>query len=161
MQIFATSDCPLECAHYLDDKRVVKMVLETAQLLSNVIHIHGGIGPYRLTHRHHPCTKWAAGDIRNYYWLLKHFEALCTEYKNRYRRVHKCEGLMSDFMAFLNDKRSDVSDRIPRPEHFVNCASHHKDVECPHEAYILELELKWMQDIRRPTWYGEEKQFVK
>lgn len=35
----------------LDDRRLIKMVLETAQLLSTAISELGGVGPYKLTHR--------------------------------------------------------------------------------------------------------------
>lgn len=38
MNIFATSNCPKECAAFLDDKRVVKMCLETSQMLSTALY---------------------------------------------------------------------------------------------------------------------------
>ena len=37
MNIFFTSDCPVKCAVYLDDKRVIKMATETAQMLSTAL----------------------------------------------------------------------------------------------------------------------------
>jgi len=59
VNIFITDISPLISAQSLDDKRVVKMVLESAQLLSSAIFINTGFiysDIYRPTHLHHPCT---------------------------------------------------------------------------------------------------------
>jgi len=59
MNIFVTSNCPKLSAQALDNKRVVKMVLETAQLLSTAIFINSTItydNLYKPTHVKHPCT---------------------------------------------------------------------------------------------------------
>ena len=61
MNIFVTSNCPKLSAQALDNKRVVKMVLETAQLLSTAIFINSTItydNLYKPTHVKHPCTIW-------------------------------------------------------------------------------------------------------
>ena len=66
MNIFVTSNCPILSAQALDNKRVVKMVLETAQVLSTAIFINSGItydGIYKPTHLKHSCTIWAAVNI--------------------------------------------------------------------------------------------------
>lgn len=95
MNIFFTSYCPRECAQALDDARVVKMCLETAQLLSTAGYEYSGLFTmqewrvlYRATHRAHPCTKWAGADIQNYLWLAHHGEELCKEYTRRFLKVH-------------------------------------------------------------------------
>lgn len=90
MNIFVTSEDPKQCARMLDDQRLVKMVLETAQLLSTAMHLVGGIGCYRPTHANHPCTQWVAKCRGNYLWTLWLFDELCLEYENRYQRTHKC-----------------------------------------------------------------------
>lgn len=56
MNIFATSSNPRDCAQSLDDKRLVKMTLETTQILSTVMHLSGHAGPYR------PETKQLGGN---------------------------------------------------------------------------------------------------
>lgn len=38
MNIFFSDECPVKCAEYLDDKRVIKMILETGQMLSTAIY---------------------------------------------------------------------------------------------------------------------------
>lgn len=37
---------------------------------------------------------------------------------------------------------------------FVNCTTNHKHIDNVFEAYKAELNLKWANDIRTPTWYG-------
>jgi hypothetical protein len=73
----------------LDDKRLVKMVLETAQMLSTAAILNGGVGCYKRTHENHPCVKWAACSRGNYKWLLRLFDQLAAEYSWRFHRVHK------------------------------------------------------------------------
>ena len=50
----------------LDDKRLVKMVLETTQLLSNVLFLYGKKNPYKPTRLKHPCTIWASSSKQNW-----------------------------------------------------------------------------------------------
>lgn len=38
MNIFATDPCPIKSAQFLDDKRVIKMILESAQMLCTALH---------------------------------------------------------------------------------------------------------------------------
>lgn len=154
MQVFVTDKCPVTSAKNLDDKRVVKMVLETAQLLSNAMHIMGEEGPYKRTHMNHPCTKWAAESINNFYWLFSHFMALSTEYTKRYGKVHKCNDLSSVFLAHILNKDTELEVIHAMPTEFVNCTTNHKHIEDVHTAYQLELAMKWENDKRTPTWYG-------
>jgi hypothetical protein len=76
-------------ARYQYDKHVVKMVLETAQLLSTTVAEYGLPTEYRPTHVNHPSRVWAGRSIQNFEWLRKHGIALGTEYLNRYGRYHK------------------------------------------------------------------------
>lgn len=148
MNIFTTSYDPKECAKYLDDKRVVKMALESCQLLSNAMHLNNNVGPYKLTHAKHPCTLWAAHCRRNYGWLLNHFKALLSEYKARYGREHKCGQYMSTFESF-----HDYMPLKTRVLRFVNCTTDYKHIEDTILAYQMQLNDKWDTDKRVPTWY--------
>jgi hypothetical protein len=82
MNIFFVERDPLAAARSLCDKHVVKMTLETAQILSTVMG-----GPYKPTHAKHPSTVWAATQPQ---WVYLHFLGLLSEYKHRYGRTHKC-----------------------------------------------------------------------
>lgn len=95
MNIFYLSNDPTECAQLHVDKHVVKMILETAQLLSNAHHMLDGdqvIKPiYKLTHKNHPSAIWVRASISHYIWLHGLLKALCKEYTYRYEKVHKVE----------------------------------------------------------------------
>ena len=92
MNIFVTDPCPIQSARNLPDKHIVKMPLETCQMLAIIYSDwYYGVGklykkdgtPYRTAHgafRKHPCTIWAAANQYNLAWLIAHGYALCHEY---------------------------------------------------------------------------------
>lgn len=86
MNIFYVDASPIRAATMLCDKHVVKMTLESAQLLSTA---HGESGPYKPAYPNHPCAVWTRASTGNYAWLYAHFFALAKEYEHRYGRVHK------------------------------------------------------------------------
>ena len=102
MNIFVTDPCPIQSARNLPDKHIVKMPLETCQMLAIIYSDwYYGIGqlhkvngqPYATKHgafRKHPCTIWAAENYWNLSWLISHGLALCDEYTARYGKVHSC-----------------------------------------------------------------------
>lgn len=94
MNIFVLDTDPVKAAESQCDKHVVKMVLETAQLLSSAHWLHGSSAPYKATHLSHPCTKWVSSSRENYLWLCRHGLALCAEYTVRYNKVHKTEAVI-------------------------------------------------------------------
>ena len=91
MNIFYLHQDPVKAAEYQYNKHVVKMVLESAQILCTVHHKYMGDDadvPYKSTHKNHPSTLWAGQSAQNYEWLYRHFVALCEEYKKRYGKEH-------------------------------------------------------------------------
>ena len=100
MNIFYIDPCPLKAASMQCDKHVVKMVLESAQMLCAAHHVlEGGAPvPYRLAHKNHPSTVWVRSNRKHYDWLYKHFQGLSEEYTERYGKVHmsweKCHMLL-------------------------------------------------------------------
>ena len=148
MNSFATSSSPAVSAQALDDKRVVKMVLESCQLLNNaivLIHNDTTVG-YKVTHQNHPCTKWLLQDNANYAWLVEHFDHLCHEYQLRYNKTHKCQQYLNLFYSYCISSPLDVKE-------FLNCTTNHKHIANVFEAYKAELNLKWDNDVRPATWY--------
>lgn len=96
MNIFILDECPVAAARCQIDKHCVKMVLETAQLLSTVAQLRGFEAPYKITHKNHPCSKWAGAHPANWSWLCKHGLALCDEYTRRYNKTHKSQAIIED-----------------------------------------------------------------
>ena len=105
MNIFALSGKPREAAKWHVDKHVVKMPLETAQILCIVRRMHGdSTVPYRSTHVYHPCFQWAAESVENYVWLCIIGIELCTEYTYRYGKIHKCEAIIEECLIQVPHK---------------------------------------------------------
>ena len=114
MNIFVTDRCPIQSARNLPDKHIVKMPLETCQMLSIIYSDwYYGVGklyksdgtPYRTSHgafRNHPCTQWAAANQYNLAWLIKHGLALCDEYTARYDKVHTCQDVIHQAVRIYN-----------------------------------------------------------
>jgi hypothetical protein len=91
MNIFVLDENPQIAAQMHNDKHVVKMILETAQLLCGVHHMTDSqyVIPYKLSHKNHPCSIWSRECIENYTWLCELGIALCDEYQYRYGKRHK------------------------------------------------------------------------
>lgn len=88
MNIFVLDADPVLAAQSLCDKHVVKMALESAQLLCTAAYALGVQAPYRPTHAHHPCSKWLLEGQANLWWLVRHTDAIFSEYALRYGREH-------------------------------------------------------------------------
>jgi len=95
MNIFFLSWSPKEAAELHCDKHVVKMILETAQLLYSAhwILYPEGLLPtaYKLAHKNHPCSIWVRESLTNYLWLSSLGVWLCKEYTYRYKKTHKSQ----------------------------------------------------------------------
>lgn len=99
MNIFFLSANPEEAARMACNKHVVKMILESTQLLYTAQHLSNGpleicpYTPYKIAHKNHPSAIWTRSSIDNYNWLCHLALAYCDEYKHRYGydKVHSCE----------------------------------------------------------------------
>ena len=91
MNIFVLDRCPDKSAQMMCDKHVIKMILESNQMLSTIARENGLDAPYRSTHSKHPCTIWAGKSKQNWNWLVQHSRALCQEYTKRYGKIHKSQ----------------------------------------------------------------------
>ena len=92
MNIFVLDKNPVICAKYHCDRHVVKMILESAQMICTVHHLHKNPNltytiPYKPTHVNHPCSKWLRDSLANYLWLFQLTKALNDEYKFRYNKI--------------------------------------------------------------------------
>jgi hypothetical protein len=96
MNIFVLDRDPRLAAEYHCDKHVIKMILETAQLLSAAHHVLDGEKPglYKLTHKNHPCSLWTRESRENYFWTLNLGLWLLYEYEKRYGKTHKTSEVM-------------------------------------------------------------------
>jgi len=94
-----------KCAKSHISKHVVKMPLESAQMLCTNLVKNKVYSPYLPVHQKHPCTLWAGQSRENFLWLCELGLELCIEYTHRYSKVHKCQ----EVIEYCIDK----SDVIP------------------------------------------------
>lgn len=115
MNVFYLSECPVEAAQAQGDKHVVKMVLETAQLLCTAHRVYETTSDvmYAKTHTNHPCAKWARDSRDNYMWLYAHFKALADEYTYRYGKHHLSWVKLRDVLSSPPDSMPDVGPTPP------------------------------------------------
>jgi hypothetical protein len=123
MNIFYIHTDPIIAAQAMTDKHVVKMILESAQLLStahraldgqefiqlsksgarlrkwNHPDAHMDATLYKSTHLNHPSGIWVRQSADNYMWLYKHFIGLSEEYYQRYGKRHASELLLSGLLS--------------------------------------------------------------
>lgn len=99
MNIFYLSHNQEECAKYHCDKHIVKMPIETAQLLSTTLAKYQINGFYKPTHEKHPCRVWLDESAENIFWLCRLGIALCKEYSFRYSKEHKTEKIIEKIEA--------------------------------------------------------------
>lgn len=99
MNIFYLSNNVKKCARYHVNKHVVKMILESAQLLCTAIWLAGGQAHCKPTHKNHPSAIWARASKANWLWLKSLALALCDEYSFRYQKTHKLEPIINELIC--------------------------------------------------------------
>jgi len=105
MNIFVLDNDIDACARAHCDRHVVKMILESAQMLCTCLHETGynGVIPYKKSHVNHPCNRWLRDSLSNWRWLRDLVIALNNEYKYRYNKYN-------------NHKSYDVVMSLPEPD---------------------------------------------
>ena len=124
MNIFVLDSDPIKSAQLQCDKHVVKMIVESAQMLSTTHRMLDGyvekrpsksgkrminywVHPdthmentlYKAVHHGHPCTVWTMQSIANYAWHYDHFHALCIEYQYRYNKTHSTQTKLEEILS--------------------------------------------------------------
>lgn len=139
MNIFALSFRPDESAEMLCDRHIVKMTIETAQLLSTAHRILDGeeyiddssgrrikryrhpnsnmeAVLYKATHINHPSAIWVRQNNKNYNWLYQHFRSLCEEYTYRYNKIHLTDEKLNSILFNLPENISKARLITPMPQ---------------------------------------------
>lgn len=107
MNIFILDNNIEKCARYHCDQHVVKMILESVQIMCTALNKKGMQTPYRSTHVKHPCVLWVEESYDNFLWLRELALALNREYRFRFAREtnHKSIevlGAISDYVFESN-----------------------------------------------------------
>tara|TARA_B100000927_G_scaffold280100_1_gene264263 strand:+ start:491 stop:1000 length:510 start_codon:yes stop_codon:yes gene_type:complete len=166
MNIFYLHPDPIVCAKMHNDKHVVKMILEYAQMLSSAHRTYSPEGwadeaglPKIGRHYNHPQTKWVRANKSNYLWLYSLFRALLNEYYYRYgykqNRRHHHEVYLLDL--------TDPPKNIPHGEWFEppQCMPDIFKDDCVITAYRKYYQYakasfnKWTRRME-PDWLSEK-----
>lgn len=153
MNIFVLDLNIRTCARYHADQHVVKMILESAQMLCTVINEAGGQAPYKTTHPHHPCTLWAGESLSNWHWLKRLALALNDEYQYRYRTLkdHRSAGMLKELKPpeIVDSGLTEFAQAMPERYRVSGDA-----VRAYRRFYVGEKShfAKWTRR-RRPKWF--------
>lgn len=87
MNIFVLDENPKIAAQYHCDKHVIKMILESVQMINTAINIsyNAQIG-YKSAHVNHPCAIWVRESLSNIVWLYRLTKQLNYEYRYRFNK---------------------------------------------------------------------------
>lgn len=88
MNIFVLDSNIQKSAEYHCDKHVVKMILESAQLLCTTVRLNNIDYGYKITHINHPCSIWVRKSLSNFLWLKNLSYYLNEEYKYRFKHLN-------------------------------------------------------------------------
>ena len=172
MNIFVLDECPVISAQMQCDKHIVKMPLETAQMLCSVWHRHGQGDkvPYREVHKNHPCTLWTGDSLLNYDWLWKHGMELCFEYTRRYNKIHKCQQVIMDLEVYQCPFAFPITDcSTPHPQCMpdeyksTELRIHSNTVRAYRRYYVNDKKdiAKWEKSRPIPDWYDVGNDYYK
>ena len=172
MNIFVLDECPIQSAQMQCDKHIVKMPLETAQMLCSVWHRHGQGDkvPYREVHKNHPCTLWTGDSLLNYDWLWKHGMELCFEYTRRYNKIHKCQQVIMDLEVYQCPFAFPITDcSTPHPQCMpdeyksTELRIHSNTVRAYRRYYVNDKKdiAKWEKSRPMPDWYDVGNDYYK
>ena len=182
MNIFYLDKDPTEAAKQSCDKHVVKMIVESAQMLSTAHRmIDGNLytdktkagrnikrwkhpNPnmektlYKACHTGHPSTVWVMESAYNYHWLYKHMMALNTEFKMRYGHIldHKTVQLLEGALMYPPKNISlNTIATDPPPAMPDYCKIPGDSVASYRKYYIFEKQrfATWKSPSTVPAWY--------
>jgi len=163
MNIFYFDKDPVEAAKVQPDKMLVKMVLETAQMLSGAHRELDGDAYadehslYKSTHKNHPCSIWVRKSKENYEWLYEHFIALSEEYTERYERMHLSYTKLKDVLwqtpfNIPGGQMTPIAQCMPDEYKHKNPITAYRRY-CVHEKHYAEWNI---MPERKPDWWCKE-----
>ena len=178
MNIFALHNDPKEAARMMCDKHVIKMIIETAQILSCVLDKRYrkdcksetdtlqpserlGLPQYPKAHAKHPCTLWAMESKANFNWLRKHLRELCWQYSVRYpnrngsMKAHSLEwtamvyDAQADYLEFDKQRRTPFAQAMP-----VEYKNPEDPVGAYRTYYLMDKTFAQWKRVETPSWYA-------
>ena len=164
MNIFYLDRDPEIAAQMMCDKHVVKMILESAQMLSTTHRVLDGDdvanskGLYKMAHRNHPSTKWVRHSYQNYKWLYTHMIALMQEYTYRYGKHHVTERLIEPLGNFPKAFKNSFKTYTDPPQCMPDYCKNDDAVSAYQNYYILKKsDFATWKRRDKPEWFNDQK----
>ena len=117
MNLFVLSRFPVAAAAFACDKHMGKMILESAQILYNVLLVHWGQtmphvtlpdgtndAPYKPINPKHPIVLWAAASEKHALWVATYATALAVNNHVHTGKWHKSSHHINSILSFLMSK---------------------------------------------------------
>lgn len=156
MNLFILSRHHETNARYHADKHVVKMVVESAQLLSTVMRERCDIDfGYKSTYINHPVTRWVGASFDNFIWTWKYGCHLADEYAYRFVRYHKTGEVLDEMECFLDQVQGILPNIGLTPFHLaVSPELKHLAPVLAYRAYYLRTKKRLFKWTKRqvPSW---------
>ena len=152
----------VKSAQSQDNYRVVKMILESCQMLCTTLNELLGeqVTPYRTTHKNHPSTKWVRASSANFEALVEHTMSMLEEYTRRFGKVHKCTSVLGKCIELYDPSLFPTQEptRLPLA---IPCEFHSDNiVESYRKFYASKPRIRYPKD-KVPEWFkkhrGEKK----
>jgi len=146
-------------ARSLDNYRVVKMILESCQMLCTTInHQHDEqVTRYRNTHYNHPSTKWVRASSANFECLVRHTLAMLDEYTERFGKIHKCASVLEEIIDIYDPSLFPSQEPTPLP--LCMPEEYHSDntVDSYRRFYTAKPRMRYPES-KVPPWFLEYRQ---
>lgn len=135
-----------------DNYRVVKMILESCQILSTVLNEQGLTAPYRSFNPKHPSCLWAAESSENFENLILHCFALIGEYAERFGKDHKCIKVLDEIICLYDPARFPSRDSTPLKMAMPDYFKSDNIVESYRKYYASKPRMRYPKD-KVPDWF--------
>lgn len=157
MNIFYLSRDPAEAARLQCDRHVVKMILETGQLLSTAhVELDGVQVAYKGAFKNHPSAIWVRSSANAYIWTWHHLKALGREYERRYQKVHRTIGEHLEALCGLpRALENDVTPFVDPPQCMPDECKR-DDAVLGYQVYYNHKADDWDARGIPMRWYGQE-----
>jgi len=144
----------IKSAQSQDNYRVVKMILESCQILSTVLNEQGIKAPYRSFNPKHPSCLWAAESSDNFANLVIHCAAMIEEYEERFNKTHKCKAVLKKIIILFDASKFPSVE--PTPLRMAVPDSYKSDdiVESYRRFYASKPRVRYPKD-KIPSWFKE------
>lgn len=142
----------VKSAQSQDNYRVVKMILESCQILSTVLNEQGFQAPYRSFNPKHPSCLWAAESSNNFANLVAHTQAMLEEYTLRFGKTHKCEQVLAKILEIYDPGKFATNEPTPLKLAMPDSFKHENPVLAYRKFYASKPRIRYPKN-RVPKWF--------